>query len=143
LTGRVEFSLLSEIRPEIVIDEISTTKPKAYTGRQNEIQLHSFENNHGHVAIHITVKQRQAANPDDYSWANSIIQRFELVDANGVKYQPNGWGNQHYSQTSMTVALNFMKPANAVVGPPSRLTLVEWVTVNQKADFTFKNVELP
>ncbi|HEY2787397.1 MAG TPA: hypothetical protein VGJ05_20745 [Fimbriiglobus sp.] len=144
LRARAQIVLLAETRPEVTIRDVLKVKNKKFVGRSTEVELSQVEANNGQATVTVTFRQLNPLNANDYTWVNSINQRVELADANGVKYQPNGWNNTNYSPTSFSLAMNFIAPpGGAKVGPPSTFTLLEWITSTQDVEFTFKDVILP
>jgi len=143
LRGKVMVALLSETRPELVIDDLLKVKKQRFTGRTVEVEVISSDWQNNTLSLEMVVRQRNA-DPEDYSWTNSVFQRLEVLDANGVKFQFGGLTNQNVGQAVVSMTAQYMAPQGGrKVGPPAKLQYVEWITVNREVAFTFKDIPLP
>lgn len=140
--GKVAVSLLSEVRPELVVNNLLTVKKGRFPGRSIDLEIASVDFQNNLLAIELTVKQRQG-NPEDFTWLNTVSQRLEVLDAQGKRYQFNGINNQNNGPNVTTLQLQFVAPPQSKLGPPTRLQYVEWLTINREIEFTFRDVPLP
>jgi hypothetical protein len=144
LRGKVTVMLLSDTRPEIVVENLlAITKKKKFVGRSTELEIESAAEANGSVTVNLTARQLNP-NPEDYSWMNTVFQRLEVVDDAGVKWTAGGVNNQNNTPGAVALTLTFMPPAgNRKAGKPSRLQFVEWVTHPREVEFLFKDIPLP
>lgn len=144
LRGRVTIFLLSDTRPEIVVENVLGVKKKKFVGRTTELEIESVSEGGGGVSVVLTARQLNPT-PDDYSWANSVYQRLELWDDAGVKWTGNVTGNnQANTPGAATLTLTYTPPAgNKRAGKPSRFQFVEWLTHPRDVEFVFKDIPLP
>ncbi len=143
LRGKVSVALLSETRPELVIDDLLKVKKQRFTGRTVEVEVVSTDWQNATVTIEMIVRQRNA-DPEDYAWTNTVYQRLEVLDANGVKYQFGGLTNQNVGPAVISMTAQYLAPQNGrKIGPPVKLQYVEWITVIREVTFAFKDIPLP
>ena len=144
LRGKVTIILLSDTRPEVVVENVLAVRKKTFAGRTTDLDVDSAAEGGGGVTVTLTARQRNP-NPDDYAWANSVVQRIELYDDAGQKWVGNPAANPaNISPGSAALALVFTPPAgNKRPGKPSRLQFVEWITHPREVEFVFKNIPLP
>lgn len=143
LRGKVTLNLLSDTRPELVVENLTGAKKKKYAGRTTELEIDSAAEGNGGVSVTLTARQLNP-NPEDYTWMNSIFQRLEVWDDAGVKWSAGGANSQTNSPGAVSLTLTFAPPAGGKKpGKPSRLQLVDWITYPREVEFVFKDVPLP
>ena len=145
IVGTVPVTLLSETRPEVTLTNILKLKDKRCVGRTAIIDFKSFDFANDQLTIEATISKRfpDPNNQYDYSWSNTVPQRFEIYDDQGNKYDYGGLSQSNNSGSSITCTLQFRKPSTGKPGKPSKLNFVEWVTLTQEVKFSFKDVPLP
>jgi len=144
LRGKVTVLLLSDTRPEIVVENVAGVKKKKFLGRSTELEIESVAEGGGGVTVVLTVKQLNPS-PEDYSWVNAVFQRLELWDDAGLKWAGAVTGNtQANSPGVASLTMTFTPPpGNKKAGKPSRLQMVEWITHPREVEFAFKDIPLP
>ncbi|QEL17369.1 hypothetical protein [Limnoglobus roseus] len=143
LRGKVQVTLLASTRPEVTVEKLLGVKKKTFVSRTTELFIESVsEPTAAGFSVTLTAKHLQPTN-DDYAWANSVYQRLEVTDADGEKYTPNGIANQNQGTGSASMTVTFSPPTGKKIGQPSKLVLLEWVTLPREVEFSFKNVPLP
>ncbi len=146
--------LLAGTIPEITITDPLKAKGKTFVGRTVEVELSSLTedpNTKGNYLLEVTCKKLGNTNPqnEDYNWANTIWQKFELSDATGNRYQcfgPNKIENNG-NTVKLTLPFGVMdrqgNPVAKKLGAPTKLVLTEWLSVTHEVTFEFKNIPLP
>lgn len=142
LRGKMTVMLLSDTRPEITVDKILTVKKKTFVSRTTELFIENVSDSEAAVTITLTAKQLHA-NPEDYSWANTVYQRLEVHDAKGDKFTPTSTNNQNQATGAISITVIFTPPEGKKAGKPSTLVLVEWIAVQKEIEFAFKDIPLP
>ena len=145
IAGTVPVTLLSETRPELTLNNILTLKDKRCVGRTAIVEFKSFDYKNDMLTIEATISKRfvDPNNQYDYTWSNSVPQRFEIYDDEGNKFNFGGLTNSSNSGNSITATMQFRKPNKGKVGKPHKLHFVEWVTLTQEIEFSFKEMPLP
>ena len=157
LKGRVGIVLLAGTTPELVIADALKVKKKEFSGRTTDVELTGVDENanqKGAYQVTLTAKRRGTRDPNhqDYTWAQSLHQRFELLDEKGNKYFCNGpsqMNNNNNETVQMTLMFGpddrFNRQRNQPnkLGPPAKLVLIEWLTVTHEVPFAFKDIPLP
>lgn len=154
LKGRIAIVLLSGTAPEIVITDPLKVKNRTFTGRTVEVEHGSLTedpNSKGNYVLQVTVKKLGQNDPNriDYSWGESMWQKFELIDDKGERYRtwhPNMTSNNG-GVIQMTVPFRAEdRRGNALpvkLGPPAKLVVNEWLSVTHEVTFEFKDIPLP
>lgn len=141
--GTVPVTLLAEQRPEIVVQNVLQVKNKKFEGKDVGLDIETVKEMPGKtVQIVLTARRTSKDNQYDYTWTNSLHQRVELVDAQGRKYQSNGFNWNNGTPTSVQGTFIFSDPTGKV-GKPAKLTYFGWVTVQHQVDFEFRDLPLP
>ena len=145
LRGVVPVTLLAEQKPEIVVDDVLKVKAKKFTGGNSELQVDEVKetNNKTHYSIRLTARNTTPNAGHDYTWAKSVPQRIELLDAKGRKYYSQGYNYESSSATHMQATMMFATNGDATLGPPVRLVLNQWVMMQHQVEFEFKDLQLP
>ncbi len=143
LRGKVKITLLSATRPEVTVDKLPGVKKQTFVSRTTELFIESVsEPTEAGFSVTLTAKHLQPVN-EDYTWANSVYQRLEVTDADGEKFATTGITNQNQAPGATTMTVTFAPPTGRKLGPPTKLVLVEWITLLREIEFCFKNVPLP
>jgi hypothetical protein len=142
LRGRVPVILVSEARPEIVVADVLTAKGKRFAGRTVDLEVVSVEYANDALSLELTAR-RKHGDPDDWHWLHVLPQRLEVTDTGGGKYAFNGVFEQNVGQNLVTYQMQFANRTGKKLGKPSKLQLVEWVTVTRDVEFAFKDIPLP
>jgi hypothetical protein len=147
IKGSLPVTLLSEQRPDVVVENLLKVKNKKYAGKFADIEVDSATENNRQVQITIQIKRsnNDTFDPNDASWNNTIQQRLEVQDAKGNKYYSQGITNYINSQPNMIHAtFSFMGNVNgAQCGPPTKMIYYHWVSLPHQVDFEFKDLPLP
>lgn len=146
LKGTVPITLLTEQRPDIIIDPILKAKNKKAKSGTVELTVESVNEIQGQpkcFEVKLSISDTRKDNTQDYTWVNSLYQRIELHDAKGNRFMSRGfnWGNS--TPTSMQGAYQFGDPGNGAIGAPAKLVYYTWVTMQHQVDFEFQNLPLP
>ncbi len=144
LAGKVTVVMLSEVRPEITIENILDVKKKTFPGRTLDLEVVSTDYQNDALTIEMTLKRR-SGDADDYNWINWATQRLEVADAKGEKFQFNGVNEQVVGTNSVTIKAVFSPHTSGgkKAGKPARLRYLEWVTVSKDVTFVFKDIPMP
>src|SRR5262249_51762123 len=120
-------TLLGQVKSEIVVDDITKVKNKKFSGPHTELQIDEVKDNKNTVQIKVSIRNTSPNAQQDYSWANSVHQRMELLDAKGNKFYSQGYNNWENGSTGY-VQGTFVYGTNGdgSVGPPARLVFNHW-----------------
>jgi len=137
-------TLLSQQKPDVVIDDVLKFKGKKFTGSHVEVQIDDVKDqpNKTQYAFKLTVRNTAANANQDYTWTNSVHQRIELFDANGIKYISQGY-NWENSSPSHVQATFMFGSTGGTIGPPARLVYNDWVLMQHQIEFEFRDLPLP
>jgi hypothetical protein len=143
LKGMVPLTIIVEQKPIALTDDFLSAKGKKTLVGDLEFNIETVQkmpNNQFQVKLTVTNK---AGNPNDYTWQNSLYNRFELVDAKGVKYQT--WGSSTSGgRGTVTMTLTYNGAFGGTKpGPPTRFIYQHWVTKQHDVMVEFKDVPLP
>src|SRR5262249_29428405 len=143
LKASVPVTILASQKPEIVSDDVFKAKgQKKEVGPVTFTIMEASQKPNKEYDLKLRLTNDAKDNPNDSTWMHSLLQRIELRDAKGNKYQPsnNSWrSGPNHAELSFT----YDKPSNPKVGPPKTLVYYVWNLVNHEADFEFKNLPLP
>jgi hypothetical protein len=143
LQGLIPVTLLLEQKPHIVVEDILAAKGKKLKVGKTEINIEEVgktpDNNY---QVKMLVRESRKESDNDYTWANSLQQRVELLDAKGNKYQSFGYGGS-FGPSEVNGTFTFGQNGNAQLGPPAKLIYYEWITVQHHVPFEFKDLPLP
>jgi hypothetical protein len=143
LQGVIPITLLLEQKPHIVVEDILAAKGKRTKVDKTEIVIDEVgktpDNNY---QIKMLVRESRKDNNNDYTWANSLQQRLELLDAKGNKYQSFGYGGS-FGPSEVQGTFTFGTNGNAALGPPVKLVYYNWITFQHHVTFEFKDLPLP
>jgi hypothetical protein len=140
LRGTIPVHLLVEQKPVVVAEKIMDGKGKkakygSITISIDDVQLMANKQ----VQVKMTVAEENHGN--DYSWTNTLYQRFEMQDNKGNKYSNFGSGWSSNGPAAVTMTLNFGGLANAEA--PGKLIFQSWTTAQHQITFEFKDLPLP
>jgi hypothetical protein len=143
LQGAIPVTLLLEQKPHIVVEDILKAKGKKFKADKTELVIDEAgktpDNNY---QIKMLVRESRRNDNNDYTWANSLQQRIELLDAKGNKYQSFGYGGS-FGPSEVQGTFTFGSNGNAQLGPPVKLIYYNWITVQHYVTFEFKDLPLP
>jgi hypothetical protein len=143
LQGFIPVTLLLEQKPHIVVDDILSAKGKKVKIGKTEIVIDEVgktpDNNY---QLKMLVRESRKDGDNDYTWANSLQQRIELLDAKGNKYQSFGYGGS-FGPSEVNGTFTFGQNGNVQLGPPAKLIYYDWITVQHNVPFEFKDLPLP
>lgn len=143
LRGKVAVTLLAGTRPELTVEKLMAVKKKTFVGRTTELTIESVgEPGDGGFPIALSAKLLRP-NPEDYTWASALPQRLEVYDAAGRKFVNGGVSAQQQGPGSTSVTVQFAAPEGQKMGPPAKLVLVEWLSVQRDVEFAFEGIPLP
>ena len=134
-------TLLLEEKPDLVVDDIRSAKGKKLKSAKAELDIDEVteEKNRGGYRIKLSLRNKAPAT--DYGWYNSVTQRLVLLDAKGNKYfqQSGSWSG---NQNSVTADFRFGASSNDA-GPPIKLVYYDWITLQYRMKFEFRDLPLP
>ncbi|MFO0936147.1 MAG: hypothetical protein U0798_06470 [Gemmataceae bacterium] len=142
IRAKASMMILMDVRPDIVIDQLPKSKGKKLMGRSAHIDITEVTESNGSLILGMTIVN-PSGNMNDYQWLNNMMQRFEVEDAKGIKYLVNVGSSNFSSPQSVSISLSATPPEGVKCGPPTRFTLVEWISRTQEVEFTFKDIPLP
>ena len=140
LRGTMPMHLLVEQKQVLVAEKVMDAKGKKGTFGSISIAIEEvkvMENKQ--VQVKMTVAEANHGN--DYSWTNTLYQRFELQDDKGNKYTNYGSGWSSSGPAAVQMTLNFGGLANAAA--PGKLLFQSWTTMQHQVTFEFKDLPLP
>lgn len=144
IRGTVPVTLLVEQKPGIIVDKILMVKGKKFKAGDTDLDIEEVKDNGGKTyQVKMTVRKADDKNPNDYTWRNSLHQRLELQDAQGNKYQSQGYADANFTATGVQGSFLFGDPGNVKLGPPAKLVYYTWVMMQHTIAFEFKDLPLP
>lgn len=142
IRAKAQLIVLTETRPDTVVNDLPKAKGKKYRGRSADVEITDVAVANDTATVTATITNPNG-NPNDYQWVNSLWQRFEVADAKGEKFTVNITSTSYNSAQQVTVTFQATPPDGIKCGPPATFTLVEWVTRSVDVEFAFKDVPLP
>ena len=143
LRGTIPIMVLAETRPDVTVTNLATAKGKRFAGREIDVEITQFADQNGSVTMGVLLTRRDG-NPDDYAWLNGVTQRLELYDDLGAKLQLSSIDQNTTGPNASAMTLQYApQNGNKKLGKPSKLVLVEWMTVMKNVEFQFKRLPLP
>ncbi len=142
LEAKVAVAILVEERPEITVEKLLDANKKKFAGTSLDLELDEVTEAMGGVSFKITFRQRDA-NPDDYNWSNTAMQRVVVLDEHGARMASNGCTEQTNAPGIAVLHLSFSAAPGGKAGKPAKLILNEWITETREIAFKFKDVPLP
>ncbi len=139
---KVSVAVLAETRPEIVVLDVAKAQGRKYTGRTHLLQVGAAGVQGNAATVDVTVS-RKHADTEDYSWMNTMQQRFEAFDAEGKALQTGSVNQMNNTQHAVTLSLTFTRTAGQKPPVIAKLHLVEWVVQHKTVEFTLKDIPLP
>ncbi len=142
--GTLPIMLLVNQKPVVVAEKILEAKGKKTTIGSTQFQIEDVTEQPGkQYQIKMVVNEDLKDNPNDYSWMNSLVQRIELQDEKGGKFQITGsqWDNSAQNHVAMT--LTFTTAGGAKAEAPTKLIYHTWTTEQHVIPFEFKDLPLP
>jgi hypothetical protein len=150
LKGKLPVVILAEQRPDVTIETPLKVKNKKYTGSNIEVEVEQVTEANKNVSAKLKVRRTgKDAQIQDYNWAHSLVQKFELYDAQGRKYESQGAAELNSASASnVDITLTFAPPEKAdggteKIGSPVKLVYNLWILLNHEVDFEFKQIPLP
>jgi hypothetical protein len=138
-------TFLASQKPEITVEDPMKVKGKKFTGPHSELQIDEVKetNNKTQFQVKLTARNTGAGAAQDYTWANSVPQRIDLLDAKGRKFFQQGYNYENSSPGHMQATFMFGTNGDATIGPPVRLVFNHWETMQHTVEFEFKDLQLP
>jgi hypothetical protein len=138
--GTIPVHLLADQKPVVVAEKIMDAKGKKAKFGTISISIDDVQvMDNKQVQVKMTVAADDHGN--DYSWTNTLYQRFELQDDKGNKYFNHGSGWSSSSPAAVQMTLNFGGLPNAQA--PGKLVFQSWTTIQHQINFEFKDLPLP
>ncbi|HEY7311953.1 MAG TPA: hypothetical protein VH643_21495 [Gemmataceae bacterium] len=142
--GELPITLLVEQKAIVVSDNILKAKGKKTSAGSTTFSFEDVTaqpNKQYQIKLHITESNKD--NPNDWTWMNTMLQRIELQDDKGNKFQQYGtsWGGSGPNTVQMT--LTYGAPPNGKIGKPSKFVFQQWRTIQHLVRFEFKDLPLP
>lgn len=144
LKGFVPVTLLLEEKPGLVAEDLPSAKGKKLKSDKTELDIEEMsevKGNPGNYRLKFTIRNKGAGGEADYGFYNSVTQRLVLLDAKGNKFQQGG-GSWSGNQNSVTADLRFYGSGKEN-GPPVKLIFYDWVTLQYRMRFEFRDLPLP
>jgi hypothetical protein len=146
IKGNIPVTLLTAQKVEVLTTDILKAKGKKFQCGPISINLEDVTQPvAGQVQLKLNViNEESKANPNDYTWQNSIYQRIEVQDDQGNKFMNSGssWGGSGPGHMQMT--LNYNPPGGAVkAGAPAKFVFHNWSSMQTAVTFEFKELPLP
>ena len=140
--GTIVVNLLAEQKPEMISDNVFKAKGKTAKFGSTSLQVEEVTGTPG-KQCEIRVGITEEGKENDYTWMNSMYQRFEVQDSKGEKYQiyNSGMSSNGNGHAQYTFTVN--PPGNVKLGPPQKLIFYSWKTTQQMVPFEFKDLPLP
>ena len=136
LRGTIPVLVVVGHRRVVVTENLPESQGKEFRSGDDTLKIAGIQNrDSGEIMMHIAVPpERGGIRP---RW----LQRFHVEDANGVRCRetissPLQSGQEHY------VVLGY-KADDGKSGPPMKLVLDDWVVVQHRIPFEFREVPLP
>jgi hypothetical protein len=143
LVGTVGLVLLAGTKPEITVEKLDQVKDKTFVGRTTELHVQSVsEPNAGGFTIQLTARHLRPL-PNDSTWGNTIVQRFEVYDAAGQKFSLTNSNDLAAGNGQASLSMSFGPPPGKAIGRPSKLVFLEYQTTFREIPFRFENLPLP
>jgi hypothetical protein len=146
IQGKVMLTLLSSVRPDATVENLSVgmKKKASGTGSYAEIDVEALTPQNKDYFVTLHIKRRGTIPENDYNWINTLQQKLELLDEKGRKFTCQGI-NSFIGNTPTTVhgIYVFNPPLEGEVGKPVKLVLNQWLTLSEEVEFTFKDLPLP
>lgn len=138
-------TLLSEQRAEITIENLLKVKEQKFTGQNAELLIHEVKEigNKTQYQVRLTARNTTPNASQDYSWANSVPQRLEVLDAKGQKLYSQGYSYENSSPSHMQATFSFATNGDSKIGPPAELVFNHWSLMSHQVEFEFKDLQLP
>lgn len=146
IKGLIGVQLLTGTRPEITVPNPLAVKNAKFLGRTVEVEIDSLVENNTQYTLTATVKRLGPVPQEmDFTWSQSVWQKFELVDEKGVKLHNYGANNQNNQPNVVQLTLIFSRDERPgrKPGKPVQLVYNEWLTTLVESAFEFKNIPLP
>ncbi len=142
LEAKVSVAILVEERPEIAVENLLGAAKKKFAGTSLDLEIIEVTEAMGAVTLKIVFRQRDA-NPDDYNWGNTALQRLVVLDDAGAKLVSSGTLEQTNGPGVLAVTIAFSPQPGKKAGKPAKLILNEWITQTREIAFKFKDIPLP
>lgn len=139
---KMSIAVLAETRPEVVVADVAKSPGRKFTGRTHLLEVGATGVQGNAATVSVTVR-RKHADADDYSWVNTVQQRFEAFDADGKPLVFGSVNDINNSPNAVTLSLMFTRPTGQKPPVIARLHLVEWVVQHKTVEFTLKDIPLP
>jgi hypothetical protein len=149
IKGTIMTTILIDQKPEIVIDNVLKSKGKQFKGGPYTWTMDDVgqvNNNGGNQTYRVKFNLSDSSkknNPEDNSWINSLAQQIELMDAKGNKFQVHGTNWNSASGANAQGEFTYGDPGTGKVGPPVKLVLYRWVSIQHPVPFEFRDLPLP
>jgi hypothetical protein len=141
LRCKVPVVILSEVLPEVVVEDLLRVKKKKFAGRTLDLEVITAEFDNNRLTVDLTLR-RQQGDPDDSGWTTDLPQRLQVADAAGARYAFEGQTSLDAGPYAVTWRMQYTA-GGRTLGKPARLSLVEFVTITRDVEFTFKDIPLP
>ncbi len=145
IRGTVPLTLLVEQKPEVVTDKVLEAKGTKITVGTTRFAIEDVKETAAkqyELKMSIT-EESKPANPNDYTWMNSLYSRIHLEDEKGNKFQIYGSSWTSSSPTHAQVTFTYGRAGAAQAARPTKLVYVVWTTLQHQVNFEFKDLPLP
>ena len=140
--GKIPVLILTATQPVLTIDNLLSTKQHQASSKNLEILLSNVTAMEG-GGVQMTASFRnRAAQPNDYSWSNTLSQRIVVLDDKGGKLNLNQIDFEQNSPESCLFKMQFASNQNPA-RPPRKLIVYEWETLLHEITVRFHDLPLP
>ena len=146
IKGVASLTLLAEQKPLIVTDAILQAKGKKFKVGDATFQIDDVDVTKGKIqnySIKMTYNENTNETRYDYSKIQSLQQRLELRDAQGVKITSYPNFLQFNSATSAQLMLRTAGSSDKNAPVPAQLVYIDWVQLDHEVAFELKDLPLP
>jgi hypothetical protein len=142
--GELPVTLLVEQKPVVVADNILKAKDAKHTVGTTTFHFEDVTiQPNKQCQIKLTITEDNKENPNDWTWMNTMLQRIELQDDKGNKFQTYGTNFGNNGPNRIQLTLTYGAPGNGKIGTPSKFVFQQWRTMQHLVRFEFKDLPLP
>jgi hypothetical protein len=142
--GELPVILLVEQKPVVVADNVLKAKGTKHTAGTTTFHFEDVTvQPNKQCQIKLTITEDNKENPNDWTWMNTMLQRIELQDGKGNKFQSYGTNFHNSGPNRVQLTLTYGTPPNGKIGAPSKFVFQQWRTMQHLVRFEFKDLPLP
>ncbi|HEY7426581.1 MAG TPA: hypothetical protein VH682_20265 [Gemmataceae bacterium] len=142
--GELPVTLLVEQKPVVVAANVLKAKGTKNTAGTTTFHFEDVTvQPNKQYQVKLTITEDNKENPNDWTWMNTMLQRIELQDDKGNKFQTYGTNFGNSGPNQVQVTLTYGAPPNGKIGTPSKFVFQQWRTMQHLVPFEFKDLPLP